>query len=261
MQGPEHCLPLSCEGCANGKVLDFDFSMAFQPIVDVERRQIFAYEALARTLSGGPAGEVFKHVNTDNLYKFDQTCRVKAVKLAAQLGVQCLLSINFMPNAVYRPEVCINTTLKAAREYQFPLKNIMFEFTESEEVLSYGHLKGIVDHYQKMGFMTALDDFGAGFSGLNNMAHIHTNFVKLDMALIRQIDADPVKQAIVKGVVQICRDLGRGLIAEGVETQAEFAFLRTLGIILFQGYFFAKPQFEQLPVVTMDGVILSQAVI
>lgn len=256
----EQCIPLSCEGCANGKVLDFDFSMAFQPIVDVAHRQIFAYEALVRTLEGGSAAEVFKHVNADNLYKFDQTCRVKAVKLAASLGVQCMLSINFMPNAVYRPEVCISTTLSAANTYQFPVKNIMFEFTEVEQVQSYQHLKNIVAHYQQIGFSTALDDFGAGYSGLNNMAQIPTNFVKIDMALIRDIDSDHIKQAIVRGTVQICTELGRTVIAEGVETQAEFAFLHGLGITLFQGYWLAKPAFESLPPVQMDGQILPQAI-
>lgn len=261
MQAKQQCIPLSCEGCANGKVLDFDFSMAFQPIVDVQQKHIFAYEALARGLDGGPAGDVFKRVDAANLYKFDQTCRVKAVKLAAQLGMQCMLSINFMPNAVYRPEVCISTTLNAAKTYDFPVKNIMFEFTECEQVQSYQHVKNIVDHYQKIGFSTALDDFGAGYSGLNNMAEIATNFVKIDMALLRAIETNPVKQAIVKGIVQICTDLGRGLIAEGVETEAEYSFLRGLGITLFQGYWFAKPQFEALPKVELDGVVLPQAII
>ena len=107
--------------------------MAFQPIVDVKTRQIFAYEALVRGLNNESASAVFSLVNETNRYRFDQTCRVKAVKLASALGMTCNLSINFMPNAVYRPELCIRTTLQAAETYSFPIERIIFEITEGEK--------------------------------------------------------------------------------------------------------------------------------
>lgn len=241
--------PMGCAECASGKALEFDFSMAFQPIVDVTRREVFAYEALARGLNGEPAGEVFKKVNDQNIYKFDQTCRVKAVKLASALGVRSLLSINFMPNAVYKPELCIRTTLKAAEEYHFPIDRIIFEFTENEAVIHYPHLAAIVNHYRQQGFKTAIDDFGAGHSGLTMLANVHPEIIKIDMALIRNIDKDKRRRVILENITRLCSDLSIQVIGEGIETDSELACLADMGIHLMQGYYFARPSFETLPAV------------
>lgn len=238
--------PLGCAECLRGAGLEFDFTMAFQPIVNTTTRQIFAHEALVRGVNNEPASEIFTHVNEGNLYRFDQVCRTKAIKLACELAMPSLLSINFMPNAVYQPELCIRTTQAAAEQYGFPIERIVFEITESEKVKDWGHLRQIVDYYHARGFKTAIDDFGAGYAGLNLLAEIPTDIVKLDMALIRQIDQDKVRQAIVRGVCQICKELSSTVIAEGVETYEEQAVLQSLGIELFQGFYFAKPAFQSL---------------
>ena len=190
---------------------------------------------------------MFDHVNEGNRYLFDQTCRVKAIELAARLGMESLLSINFMPNAVYRPELCIRTTLEAAERFGFPLDRIVFELTEGEQVADYPHLREIVQHYRQRGFLTAIDDFGAGYAGLSMLADFRTDLIKLDMGLIRNIDSDPGRRAIVRGIIQVADELGIRVIAEGVETLEEFGILRDKGIVLFQGYLFAKPAFEALP--------------
>lgn len=238
---------LGCSECRNGEVLDFDFTMAFQPIVDLNKQEVFGYEALVRGLNNESAFDIIKQVTTKNLYRFDQCCRVKAIALASTLDLKGYVSINFMPNAVYRPELCIQTTLKAAEEYQFPVDRILFELTESEKITDVKHIKNIVEHYQTIGFKTALDDFGAGFSGLNLLSEFQPDIVKLDMQLIRDIDKNTVKLAIVRRLVQLNHDLGIITLAEGVETMAELQVLKGLGIDLFQGYLFAKPGFEALP--------------
>jgi len=125
---------LGCVECSVGAGLGFDFTMAFQPIVNTTTHQVFAQEALVRGLNNESAAEIFQHVNATNRYRFDQSCRVKAIKLAAELGISTFLNINFMPNAVYRPELCIRTSLAAAEMYGFPLERILFEITESEKV-------------------------------------------------------------------------------------------------------------------------------
>jgi len=237
---------IGCRACADDNALEFDFTMAFQPIVDFQTKQIFAQEALVRGLNRQSAGEIISQVNNENLYKFDQMCRVKAVRLASKLNIKSFLSINFLPNAVYRPDNCLRTTIKAASEYNFPLDKIIFEITEVEKVKDNSHLKNIVTEYQRQGFKTAIDDFGAGYSGLNLLSVFQPDFLKLDMELTRAIDANPVKQAIVKGILHVARDLGISVIAEGVETKNELETLREFGINLFQGYYFAKPAFESL---------------
>lgn len=237
---------IGCGVCSDETALSFDFTMAFQPIIDFEKKKIFAQEALCRGLDGESAGEIIAKATNENLYKFDQICRVKAVRLASRLNIKSFLSINFLPNSVYRPENCIRTTIKAATEYNFPLDKIIFEITEVEKVKDNAHLKNIVTEYQRQGFKTAIDDFGAGYSGLNLLSVFQPDFLKLDMELTRAIDANPIKQAIVKGILHVAQDLGIGVIAEGVETKNEIETLREFGINLFQGYYFAKPAFESL---------------
>jgi len=246
MTAQEPYPPSACASCAGGKLLPFDFTMAFQPILDMATRQVFAQEALVRGLKGESAGYILNQVTDKTRYGFDQTCRVKAVELAARLNIESDLSINFLPNAVYRPEHCIQTTLMAAQRYHFPLNRIIFEFTEVEEVKDPNFLRSIVEEYKRRGFRTAIDDFGAGHSGLNLLADLQTDYIKLDMALTRDIHQDRNRQVIVKAIVQVCRELGIELIAEGIETYEEMQTLREFGIDLLQGFYFARPSWESL---------------
>jgi EAL domain-containing protein (putative c-di-GMP-specific phosphodiesterase class I) len=163
------------------------------------------------------------------------------------LGMSCRLSINFLPNAVYEPATCIRLTLAAAQQVGFPPQQLIFELTEAEKIRQPEHVLDIVRDYQQRGFMTAIDDFGAGYSGLNLLADYQPHLVKLDMALVRDIDRNPARQAIVAGVLGTCRALGVQVVAEGVETPAEYTWLRAQGIHLFQGYLIARPAVEALP--------------
>jgi len=253
---PDHFTPLQCRDCRNGAGLDFEFTMAFQPIVNVRTRSVHAYEALVRGPNNEGAGSILRRVNDGNRYRFDQACRVKAIELAARLGLHhregCLLHINFLPNAVYRPETCIRATLEAAAESQFPTDRIVFEVTEGEKVRDEAHLQGIFTEYRKQGFLTAIDDFGAGYAGLNLLANFQPDIIKLDMALTRNVDHDRARRAIVAGVLQTCRDLDITVIAEGVETIEELRTLRELGVELIQGYLLGRPAFEQLMPVSFN---------
>lgn len=236
-----------CSHCSDASQLDFDFSMAFQPIIDVSAQQIFGYEALVRGPQNEPARYVLEKLNDDNRYRFDQGIRVKALQLAHRLGLEGMLSINFLPNAVYNAQTCIRATLQAAREMNFPTDRIMFEVTEAEKVTDHAHLKSIFKEYKKQNFTTAIDDFGAGYAGLNLLADWQPDIIKLDMGLVRNIDSDPVRKALVHAMITACLDLGIKVIAEGIETEAELRTLVGLNVSLFQGYLIARPGFETLP--------------
>jgi EAL domain-containing protein (putative c-di-GMP-specific phosphodiesterase class I) len=234
----------ACTDCASGERLGFQFSYAFQPIVDTERREIFAHEALVRGPAGESAMSVLSQVNEENRYRFDQACRTKAIKGATQIGMESRLSINFMPNAIYRPEVCIRSTLAAARAHDFPIQRIIFETVEAERIDNGKWLAEVLTEYKRIGFLTAIDDFGAGYAGLNLLADFQPDIIKLDMALVRHIDQRPASQSIARAVGRICEELGILLIAEGIETLEECRFLQDVGIKLMQGYWFGKPAFE-----------------
>ncbi len=171
---------------------------------------------------------------------------MKAIETASKLGLKKLLSINFLPNAVYNPETCIRATIEAGDMFGFDITQIMFEVTEGEQITDQAKLKRIFESYAKRGFITAIDDFGSGYAGLAWLTSLRPAVLKLDMGLIRDIDKDTVKQAVLKGILTVCCELKTRVLAEGVETKAELDYLAHAGIDLFQGYYFAKPQLEKL---------------
>ncbi|HEX8588591.1 EAL domain-containing protein [Pseudomonas sp.] len=251
-----HFESIGCAECRNRETLGFDFTMAFQPIFNVTTGAPFAYEALVRGINGESAASILGQVNDGNRYRFDQACRVRAIELAAQLGLpaiaDCKLSINFLPKAVYRPETCIRATLEASRTFDFPVDRLMFEVTEGERVEDPNHLKSIFEEYARQGFTTAIDDFGSGYSGLNMLAMFQPHVLKIDMALTRDIDQDAVRRAIVEGIVLMSKRIGITVVAEGIETCEERDALLDLGVELMQGYLFARPMIGQLQSMPLD---------
>jgi EAL domain-containing protein (putative c-di-GMP-specific phosphodiesterase class I) len=228
------------------------FRMALQPVVNAGSAEVVAYEALVR----GPAGEgadfVLDRVTARNRFAFDQSSRTRALELAVRLGLAetgITLSVNFLAGAVRDPASWLHATLEDTDRYGFPPGQMMFEIVETDPFGDYRHLKSVLRTLREHGFRVAIDDFGAGYTGLAMLSHITPDFVKLDMRLIQGIDRNPIHQALVRGIHSICGDLGIGLIAEGVETTQERAALEALGVVLFQGFLFARPGLEMLPAV------------
>lgn len=236
-----------CNACRDGQDFPTAITMAFQPIVDVSTRTVYAGEALVRGVHGESAGSILAAVDERNRYAFDQACRIKAIECAAQIALPALLSINFMPNAVYNPEHCLRATLSATEQYGWPLDAIIFEVSEQEHLAEPAHLLDIMRTYQARGLKTAIDDFGAGYSGLGLLADFQPDLLKLDIALVRGIDADRSRQSIVRHTTRMCEELGIAVIAEGIEHPDEYRTLRDMGIHLQQGYLFARPQIGVLP--------------
>jgi len=173
-----------CGECDCDEGLDLSFSFAFQPIIDVDNRDVYAYEALVRGTQGEGADTILNRVNEHNRYSFDQRCRVKAVKLASRLKLRTRLSINFMPNAVYEPENCIRTTLAAAKTYNFDTSKLIFELTENEALTDADHLASVINAYREVGFQVALNDFDAGQLRINVAVASPLNLIKLDVTLL-----------------------------------------------------------------------------
>ena len=238
----------SCKLCNAGPELPF--SMAFQPIVNVKEGTVAAYEALARGPKGEPASTVLDQTLHNNRYSIDQRCREKAIAVAATLGIldtAADLSVNFYPNAVYEPKQCLRRTFMAASSVGFPLERIIFEVTEVEKVRDHQHLSNIMAEYRKHGLRVAIDDFGAGHSGLSLLSKFQPDLIKIDRELVECIHERPASQRIVRSIVEVCNDLGIKVIAEGIELEAEMQALCDLKIYFMQGYYFARPKFEGLP--------------
>ena len=137
--------------------------------------------------------------------------------------------------------------MTAATRHALPIDRVILEVTEGEVIADYAHLGRQLNEFRSMGLKVAIDDFGAGYSGLNMLADFQPDQIKIDMNLVRAIERHGPRQPIVRAVVQVCGDLGIDVIAEGVESAVEFAWFAEQGVRLFQGYLFAKPGLECLP--------------
>lgn len=219
--------------------------MAFQPIVDVKAKRIFAYEALLRTEEESlRRTDIFIATaeRLDKIHLLGRTVR-KAVAAA-------------MPDAPSDVNIFVNVHgLELSDEDLFspttglaPLaKRIVLEITERTGLdPAAGPTR--VAMLRKLGYRIAVDDLGAGYAALGALATLEPEVVKLDMSLVRDIDRHPVKQRVVAAIANLCRELGSRVVAEGVETKAELDVCVHAGIELIQGYLLAKPQRGFVPV-------------
>ena len=223
------------------------FSHAFQPIVDLVARRVHAYEALVRGPAGESARQVLDQVPPALAYGFDEASRAAAIERAVALGIDQQLHLNCLPLGLSRVEKPLVHTLAAAERCGLPLRRIVLEVTESEAITDPAHWAVHLDECRAMGLKVAIDDFGAGYAGLNLLADFQPDQVKIDMGLVRGIDRHGPRQAIVRAVVQACDDLAIDVVVEGVETADECRWFLDHGVRLFQGYLFARPMFQGLP--------------
>lgn len=231
----------------NNGDLGFEFSFAFQPIVDVHSREIISFEALVRGPHGEPSASVFAQVPKQATLRFDELCRRKAIHLASWLNNPKRLNLNLTAQSIYEVDMSIQATFQASTQSGIPAERIIFEVLESESLTEHRNLIKYLQLIQDFGFSTAIDDFGAGYSGLKLLVEYQPHFIKLDRHLIGNIHEDIVKKRIFSGIQRICKCLSIEIVAEGVEKEGEFHWLHEAGIQYFQGYYFARPAFEALP--------------
>lgn len=219
----------------------------FQPIVHCkDPTRVHACECLLRGQDGQggliPPTRLFTTARAaDLLFNLDRAARLASIHQAAAKGIGPRLFINFTPTAIYNPEFCLRSTLQAARDNGLDPSSVVFEVVESDRVADPGQLVRVLEYYRAAGFRVALDDLGAGFSSLSLLAQLRPDYVKLDMELLRGVDADPYKASITRHILSLARSLGVRSIAEGVETMGEWQWLRQNGADLLQGFLFARP--------------------
>lgn len=218
----------------------------FQPIFKTQDLSLYGHEALVRGQREDgsliPPNVLFGQAKeAELLFNLDRMARETVLSTAAGHGYFGRLFINFLPSAIYNPENCLSTTLALAERYGFDPNNLIFEVVETERIADTAHLRHILDYYRAKGFKTALDDVGSGYSSLNLLASLSPNIVKIDRELISNIDQEPLKQAIVGGILAMARQGNIMTLGEGVETEPEYQYLREQGVDLVQGYHFARP--------------------
>ncbi|RUM62378.1 MAG: EAL domain-containing protein, partial [Sulfurimonas sp.] len=187
------------------------------------------------------AWSVISQVTDDLLYRFDQACRVKAIEMASALGMQTDLSINFLPNAVYEPEACIQATLEVSQRVGWPTHRLIFEITETEEIEDYIFVNKFIQTIKGYGARVAIDDFGTGYANFEHIISLDVDFIKIDGSLIRNIDTNSESQAIAEAIVAFSQKLGSKTIVEFVHNEAVYEKVKAMGADYSQGYFLGEP--------------------
>jgi len=145
-------------------------------------------------------------------------------------------------------------TLQLLQQLGIAPSQVVIELSEQYPADDIDLLKSCLNHYRSQGFLTAIDDLGAGYSGLRLWSELSPDYVKIDRHFIHQIDSTPVKQEFVRSIVELCQSLTCKVIAEGIETQEELAVLKQLGIVYCQGYLLGRP--EVLPCRAMKATLV-----
>jgi blue light- and temperature-responsive anti-repressor len=228
-----------------------EYTFAYQPIVDVRSRKVVSFEALVRGPNNEPAGWVLNQFSGSALATFDIEARQRAIELAVQLDLPCFINLNLLPDTAQTAgRSAFLSTVDMARACGLAADRLVLEVSENETIKQFDWFVEQANLCREMGVQFAIDDFGAGYAGLNLLAEFQPDSLKLDMTLIRDVCFKGPRQAIVRGVIRTCEDLGIEIVAEGVESIEEYEWLRAEGIGLFQGYLFARPAFRALPEVT-----------
>lgn len=220
----------------------------FQPIISLKDASVLGHEALSRItcesviknpeMLFGIAGEY------NRLWDLELLCRTKALEAAYKFMIppySKMLFINVNPNILHDANFKKGFTSEFLMQFHIAPQNVIFEITERNVILDMGGFLSTIDHYRSQDYKIAIDDAGAGYSGLNLISDVNPDYIKLDMKLIRDINADNLKYALVKGMVELSKVSNINLIAEGIETQEELDTLISLGVQYGQGYYIQKP--------------------
>lgn len=227
-------------------VLDVGIRFAFQPLVEEGSGRTIGHEALVRGCSGESPAQIIASVRPENLFYFDQACRLGAIREASRLRLKGDLHINCTEVDPETLELALKSTAQAVEASRFQPHQIVLEFNSLERLGSPRQLSQVRARANHYGFRVAADNFGTGEAGLKRLAVLRPEFVKLDRELISGVHGSLRRQAMVLGVLASCKALGIEPIAAGVEGEGEVAWLRQAGVACFQGYYFGRPElFEE----------------
>ncbi|MGQ0627458.1 MAG: EAL domain-containing protein [Phycisphaerales bacterium] len=226
---------------------------AFQPIVCLQSGEIAGFEALARPFAEtgykGPADLFADAEHADLLWPLEELARAKSISAAADFPDGTLLFFNSTPR-VFADSRFIDSVKTISRSAAIPPPRIVLEITEAAEQSVVEGLNERVKEVRGLGFQVAIDDVGAGTSGLNRLMLLRPQWLKLDRELIDHIDQDRFKHNLIRFLVHFARLSGVRVVAEGVERREELAALIALGVGYGQGYLLGKPSFTYQ---TIDG--------
>jgi EAL domain-containing protein (putative c-di-GMP-specific phosphodiesterase class I) len=214
--------------------------MAFQPIVSWREKRVVGYEALLRStepLMKNPADMLDAAERLGRLQDLGRAIRARVATAAPEAPDGAKLFVN-----LHSADLNDEDLYSADAPLSKIANRVVLEVTERASLQEVRNVPARVAKLKALGFQLAVDDLGAGYSGLASFATLEPQVAKLDLSLVRDVDKDTKRQSIVGSMRKLCHELGILVVAEGVETAAERAMLVLLGYDLFQGYLFARPE-------------------
>ncbi|WP_455527254.1 EAL domain-containing protein [Huintestinicola sp.] len=222
-----------------------DIIVEFQPIYSLNTKKYIGLEALSRGLYNGEIVTpyfLFEYAKKDgNVLTLDRICREKAMRAFSAESSAPSLFINFETSVLNGLTSGTGEILRTAAENHISPQNIVIELNESRVKDSY-NLMMFVDFYRSKGFLIALDNVSAGLDTLNRIMLINPDIIKIDRAIVSQIENNKYNQEVFRSIINTAKQIGAMTVAEGVETVDEVITCMILGVDYFQGFYFQKPE-------------------
>ena len=226
-------------------ILDQRIYSVYEPIVEVENKTVFGYEALAR----GPEGSVFHSPlalfsaagEFDLVFELDCVCRESGLRGAVDFPKGTKLFLNILPTTIHDPAFKEDRLIETLESRDLAPTDVVFEISEQESISNYGDFKELRDYYRSLGFQFALDDTGSGYAGLEELLEIEPDYIKIDRAMVSGVDQDLARQDVLTALLQLAEKMGAQVIGEGLDTLEELEMLGRLGIRFGQGWLFGHP--------------------
>ena len=227
----------------------------FQQIVSLRDGKLLGYEALSRIKGKTKIKDMEDFFKLGAIYgrtwDIEKLCRKKILQAYAEFPEDKKIGklfLNVNPLVMQDDKFKQNYTKKQLDKRNINVNRIVIEVTERNTIENLEDFKETINHYKNEGYEIAIDDVGSCYSGLNLIANSNPRYIKIDMGLVRGINQDPMRQALVKGLVEMSNNTTFELIAEGIETEEELEMLMRLGVGYGQGYYIEKPNINLLPV-------------
>jgi EAL domain-containing protein (putative c-di-GMP-specific phosphodiesterase class I) len=222
-----------------------DLSALFQPVIDLSSGTILGFEGLIRGPADNPLhspANLFGAAREHGLtFEIEMLCRQVVMESFAAQALPGNLFLNVSPDVLTHPSFKNEQTLAYLKNLGIDPERVIIEVTENQPTFDFAGMRNALLYYRSKGFKIALDDLGEGFSSLRLWSELRPEFVKVDMHFVQGVNTDPLKQQFLKSIQSIALSSGTQVIAEGIETAAEFRTVRDIGIVGGQGYFIARP--------------------
>jgi EAL domain-containing protein (putative c-di-GMP-specific phosphodiesterase class I) len=226
-------------------VIEGQIYSVYEPIVEVETRTVFGYEALARGPEGTELHSPMKLFalaeEEDLLFQLDCLCRQRGLDGARDLPGDAKLFLNVRPTTIHDPNFRAEELERTLDRCQLSPSGVVFEISEQESIGNFAIFREVRDYYGKLGFQIALDDTGAGYASLESVMELSPEYIKVDRAFIAGIDEDEPRQELLRSLQSLAVRIGARIIGEGLDTIEELEMLHQLGIPFGQGWLFGKP--------------------